>query len=102
MILRLYFFDNSGSVSAYKPDTDTWQVGGPGLNSLAFREFQDTTKSNYNSLDNTLVACSDNDHAAYLSFDYSNDAFIKFNDVTLTFSKLPKRIDNSQWNSNIF
>jgi len=98
----LYLFNNTGSVSAYKPDTNTWEVGGPGLNSLAFREFQDTTKSDYNNPNNTLVACSDNDHAAYLSFDYSNNSFVKFDDITLTFSKLPERIDNSQWNCNIF
>jgi PKD repeat protein len=98
----LYFFNNTGSVSAYKPDTGIWEVGGPGLNSLAFRGLQDTTVPDYSNPSNTLVACSDNNHSAYLSFDYSNNSFIKFNDITLTFSKLPERVDNSQWNSNIF
>jgi hypothetical protein len=98
----LYFFNNTGSVSAYKPDTGVWEVGGPGLNSLAFRGFQDTTVANYDNATNTLVACSDNDHAAYLSFDYSNNSFIKFDDITLTFKKLSERVDNSQWSCNIF
>jgi PKD repeat protein len=98
----VYFFNNSGSVSAYKPDTGTWEVGGPGLNSLTYREFQDTTNPDYDNPENTLIACSDNDHAAYLSFDYSNNSFSKFDDITLTFSKLPERINNSQWNCNIF
>jgi PKD repeat protein len=102
LVSGLYFFNNTGSVSAYNPNTAIWSVGGPGLNSLAFREFQDTTKSDYNNVNNTLVACSDNDHAVYLSFDYSNNSFVKFDDITLTFNKLPERVDNSQWNCNIF
>ena len=102
LVSGLYFFNNTGSVSAYNPNTSIWSVGGPGLNSLAFREFQDTTKSDYNNVNNTLVACSDNDHAVYLSFDYSNNSFVKFDDITLTFNKLPERVDNSQWNCNIF
>ena len=98
----LYFFNNTGSVSAYNPNNSVWQTGGPGINSLAFKGMQDTTKPDYNNPANTLVACSDNDHIAYVSFDYTDNSFIQFSDITLTFSRLPKRVNSSQWHSNIF
>lgn len=92
----VYVFNNSGEVSAYSPETNTWQTGGPGFGSSAFRELQDNDVSEFSSTSQTLRATSDNDHRAYLSYDYSTNAFIKFNDVDLTFSSVGSRPTNGE------
>ena len=98
----VYFFNNSGGVSAYNPNTGVWGTGGPGVNSASFRSLQDTSVSGFDSLNQTLLAASDNDKIAYLSFDYSNKAFIKFNETDTTFSSVTSRPSGSQWNMGIF
>lgn len=98
----LFFFNNTGAVSSFDTTTNVWKTGGPGLNSAEFTTLQDTTATNYDSEYNTLLASTDGDRRAYLSFDYSNNSFIKFNDLDLTFTKLPARPSGNQWNFGFF
>ena len=98
----VFFFNNSGSISAYNPLSNVWETGGPGINSSSFRLLQDTNISDFDDTANTLVACSDSDQIAYLSFDYSNNAFVKFNATDLTFIKLGSRPSGEQWLMDIF
>jgi hypothetical protein len=98
----IYFFNNSGSVSAYNSTTGVWGTGGPGVNSPTFKALQDSTVVGFDSENQTLLAASDNDHVAYLSFDYSQKSFFKFNDVDTTFSSVTSRPSGNQWNMAIF
>ena len=98
----VYFFNNSGSIAAYNPTSNVWETGGTGVNSASFRALQDNTVSGYDNTSNTLVATSDGDKLAYLSFDYSDKAYIKFNETTLTFSNVSNRPTGSQWIMSIF
>lgn len=93
----LYFFNNTGTVSAFNTTTLSWATGGPGYNSVAFTDLQDTSVTDYEDESNTLVATSDNNHNAYLSFDYSNKSYIKWNDMDLTFKLLSPRPTGTQW-----
>jgi len=98
----LYFFNNSGAVSAYNDASGVWETNNTSLNSSSFRVLQDASVIGYDNQANTLVATSDGDHKAYLSFDYSTNAFIKFSDVDTTFSALGSRPDGTQWQMGIF
>ena len=93
----LFFFNNSGSVSQYDTNLDVWRTGGPGINSVQFKQMQDTTVVDYDDETNTLLASTDGDRNAYLSFDYSSNAYTKFNELDLTFTKLNSRPDGNQW-----
>lgn len=98
----IYFFSNSGSVAAYNTITGVWGTGGTGVNSPAFRSLQDTTVQGFDNESQTLLCASDNDKIAYLSFDYSNNAFIKFNELDVTFSSVTSRPSGDQWNMIVF
>lgn len=98
----VYFFNNSGAISAYNSTSSVWETGGPGINSAAFRLLQDNTKVGFDNLSQTLLAASDGDKVVYLSFDYSEKAFIKFNETDLTFSSITARPVGDQWNITIF
>ena len=98
----IYFFNNSGAISKYVPSSGSWSTGGPGLNSASFRSLQDTSISGFDSASNTLLATSDNDRRAYLSYDYSPNAFIKFNESDSTFSSLVSRPSGTQWQMRVF
>jgi len=98
----LYFFNNSGAVSAYNDASGVWETNNVGTNSSSFQTLQDTTVMGFDKPTNTLLAASDGDHRAYLSFDYSTEAFTKFTDVDTTFSKLGSRPDGTQWLMGIF
>jgi hypothetical protein len=82
----IFIFNNSGSVISFSPTNQIWYKGGPGANSAAYRSFQDTSVNGFDELSNTLLVASDKDTRAYISFDYSRGAFVKFNGVTTTFS----------------
>ena len=98
----VYFFNNSGNVTAYSPITGIWAQGGPGVNSIAFRNLQDTSIINFDDIGQTLLATSDNNNVAYLSFDYSPNAFIKFNEIDTTFSSITNRPSGVQWQMSVF
>ena len=92
----VYVFNNSGEIAQYDPTTNVWATGGPGIGSAAFRSLQDTTVDDFANQSQTLRAASDGNRLAYLSFDYSPNAFIKFNEADLTFSALPARPNSNE------
>jgi PKD repeat protein len=93
----IYFFNNTGSISKFIDTDRSWKQTGPGLNSVAYRSLQDTSVNGYNDEANTLLLTSDRDYRAYLSFDYSEKAFIKFNEIETTFSTLGTRPTGDQF-----
>lgn len=98
----IFFLNNSGSVSKFTPTESLWRTGGPGANSLSYRGLQDTTVQGYDASTNTVLLASDSDHRAYMSFDYSTNAFIKFNDIDLTFSSLGSRPSGEQFAMGVY
>jgi PKD repeat protein len=96
----IYVFNNSGEVSVYNPTTNTWTSGGPSISSATFRTLQDSSvttysdgvqTTDYSSTANSLLASSDGDRRAYLSYDYSNNAFVQFNEADGSFTALTPR-----------
>jgi PKD repeat protein len=98
----VYFLNNSGSVSKFDPEASVWATGGPGVNSLLYRNLQDTSISGYDDQSNTLLVDSDGDKRAYMSFDYSSSAFAKFNEIDLTFTSLGSRPEGDQWLMGVY
>jgi PKD repeat protein len=98
----LYFFNNSGAISAYNDVTGIWETSGPGVNSATFRSFQDSNVGGFDDASNTLLAASDGDKKAYLSYDYSRNAFTQFNSGDLTFRALGQRPAGEQWIMGIY
>lgn len=101
----LFFFNNSGSISAYNDVTNTWETGGPSSSSSTFRSLQDESIAGFDSTDNTLLAASDGDRVVYLSYDYSSKSFVKFNLTDLTFaavSSRPQENNTEQWMIGIY
>lgn len=98
----VYFFNNSGEIAVYSPTSNTWAVGGPGVNSPTFRSLQDSSVSGFDNLSNTLLATSDKDRRAYLSYDYSPNVFLRFNEADLTFVALTSRPLGEQFVCGVF
>lgn len=98
----VYFFSNSGTVAAYNTNSSVWATGGPGANSTSFKLLQDTSQSGFDDSDQTLLAASDGDKVTYLSFDYSEKTFFKFNEIDTTFSSVTTRPIAEQWQMCIF
>ena len=63
---------------------------------------QDTSTSGFDDKSKTMLAASDGDRAAYLSYDYSNKAFIKFNATDLTFSTTKFRPSGAQFKMGVY
>lgn len=93
----IYVLNNTGSVSKFDDSASTWTTGGPGVNSLLYRNLQDTAVQGFDDPTNTLLLASDGDKRAYLSFDYSPNAFVKFSEIDLSFKLLAARPDGEQW-----
>jgi len=93
----LYLFNNTGAVSVYNDTTGTWFTSGPGLNSVDFRSLQDSTVEGFDDPANTLLLASDGDRRAYLSFDYSSNSLLKFDQIDKTYSTLGSRPTGEQW-----
>jgi PKD repeat protein len=98
----IFFFNNSGDISAYNEASGVWEKAGPTLGSVSFRTLQDSSVNAYDNIANTLLATSDKEHRAYLSYDYSSNAFIKFNNVDLTFSSAGSRPSGTQFIMGIY
>ena len=98
----IYFLNNSANISAYNNTSGVWETGGAGTNSVAFGSLQDKNIAGFGNLDQPLLAVSDDDRRAYMSFDYSPNAFIKFNEADLTFSSLGTRPSGDQWMMTIY
>jgi PKD repeat protein len=98
----IYLINNSGSVSKFDTTATTWTSGGPGVNSIIYRNLQDTSVVGFDNQSNTLLLVSDSDKRAYLSFDYSPNAFLKFSELDLTFSSLGSRPTGTQWIMGVY
>jgi hypothetical protein len=101
----LFFFNNSGSISAYNDITNTWETGGPSSSSSTFRSLQDDTVGGFDDVENALLAASDGDRVVYLSYNYSDRAFVKFNLTDLTFNAVsarPQEENTAQWMMGIY
>jgi len=99
----IFVFNNSGEVAAYNPTTNVWTTGGPGVGSASFRSLQDATVEGFAELSQPLLAASDGDRRVYLSYDYSTNAFIKFNEADLTFTTIGARpTSNEQFSMLVF
>lgn len=98
----VFFFNNSGEISAWNDTTLTWEVGRTGSAALTFRTVQDPSISSFDNKANTLLAASDGDRVAYLSYNYSNKAFVKFNGTDLTFTALKYRPVGSQFKMGVY
>lgn len=104
LTVGIFVFNNSGEVSAYNPTTNIWSTGGPGAGSTNnFRLLQDASIEGFGDLDQPFIATSDGDRNAYLSFDYSPRAFIKFNEADSTFKSVGSRpTSNEQFTMTVF
>ena len=98
----IFMFNNSGEISAWNDTSLTWEVGRANSSSLSFRSVQDTSKSDFDNKAHTLLATSDKDRMAYLSYDYSDKAFIKFNGTDLTFSTTRFRPSGTQFKMAVY
>jgi PKD repeat protein len=98
----IFMFNNSGEICAWNDTSLTWEVGRANSSSLSFRSVQDTEKSNFDDKSNTLLAASDGDRIAYLSYDYSEKAMIKFNGTDLTFSMAKTRPYGAQFKMGVY
>lgn len=98
----VFFFNNSGEVSAWNDTTLSWEVGRSSSTSISFRSLQDSDASGFADKSNTLLATSDLDKIAYLSFDYSENAFITFNSIDLTFQSAGKRPAGTQFKIGLY
>lgn len=98
----LYFFNNTGEATVYNPTTNVWALVGPGVNSIEFTRFQDTDVDDYDNERNPLVAVSDGSSKAYLFYEYSTRANIKFNETDLTFTSLPVRPSGEQFTAGLY
>ncbi|MCK9459703.1 MAG: PKD domain-containing protein [Proteobacteria bacterium] len=87
----LFFFNNSGNISAYNTSSNTWETGGASATSATFRSLQDTSVTEFGNFTNTLLATTDGDRQAYLSYDYSPYAFTKFSSLDLAFYNIGPR-----------
>jgi hypothetical protein len=98
----VFFFNNSGEISAWNDTSLTWEVGRASSTSLSFRSVQDTSEENFDDKSHTLKATSDGDRVAYLSYDYSRRAFVKFNGTDLTFTILKRRPEGRQFKIGVY
>jgi PKD repeat protein len=98
----VYLLNNSGAVSKFDTISTVWSTGGPGINSVFYRNIQDSSVIGYDNPANDLLISSDGDKRAYVSFDYSQKSFIRFSEINLTFSLLSSRPDGEQWIMGIF
>lgn len=98
----VFLFNNTGEISAWNDTSMTWEVGRSNSSTITFRSLQDTNAKDFNNKSNTLFAASDKDRIAYLSYDYSEKAFIKFNGTDLTFTSAGVRPSGKQFNMSIY
>lgn len=98
----VFLFNNTGEICAWNEASLTWEVGRANSSSISFRSLQDFSVSGFDDKSNTLLATSDGDRVAYLSYEYSTKAFIKFNGTDLTFSMVRVRPSGTQFKMGIY
>lgn len=96
----IFVFGNDNSVFVYKEESGTWEVAP--TNPTVFRVLQDDSVSGFDNPSNTMLAASDGDRKAFISFDHSTKAFMKFNESDFTFHAVGKRPAGEQWQMVIF
>jgi PKD repeat protein len=96
----IFFFSNDSAAYVYKPETATWEVS-PTSPSI-FRGLHDSRMKDYDNPGNRLLVASDGERRAYLSFDYSSGAFMRFNEADLTFNAIGTRPTGEQWEMSIY
>lgn len=97
----VYLFNNSGVALVYKEETNAWETTGGGNPGL-FRALQDVKKVGYDNEAQSLLVASDGDQKAYLSFDYSEKSFIRFNEADFSYSWVGPRPIGDQWLTGIY
>lgn len=102
LVNGVFVFNNSGEICAWNDTSLVWEVGQASSSSLNFRSVQDTSTSGFDDRSNTLLAASDKDRMAYLSYDYSEKAFVKFNGTDLTFSTTKYRPPGKQFKMGVY
>ena len=102
LVNGIFVFNNSGEICAWNDTSLVWEVGQASSSSLNFISVQDSSVSGFDSRSNTLLAASDKDRAAYLSYDYSEKAFVKFNGTDLTFSTTRYRPPGRQFKMGVY
>ena len=95
----MFFFNNTGSISAFNVVDNVWETGS---STSPFRAFQDSAVEGYSESDQSLLAASDGERIAYLSFDYSANAFVKYNSLDKTFYSMGSRPSGEQWVAGIY
>lgn len=98
----VFFFNNSGNISAYNTISGSWETGSPSLSALGFRSVQDISILGFDNQAHTLLAASDDDRTAYLSYDYSPNSFIKFNGQDITFTIVTARPIGEQFAMGVY
>lgn len=98
----IYLFNNTGSISLFNTVSSKWQSGGPGINSIAYRGLQDTTVDGFDDADQELFVSSDRDKRSYIMYNYSEKVFLKFNEVTFSFSTLGTRPSGTPWVMEVY
>lgn len=93
----VYFFNNSGTVYSYSEYRGTWEVAGP---IAEFRSVPDP--KNHKNDSESFLAASNGGRKAYLSFDYNNKMFVRFNELNMTFTTLNSRPEGDQWLLGIY
>ena len=98
----VFLFGNTGEIAAWNTTSSNWEVGRVNSASVSFRSLQDAEVSGFDSRSNTLLAASDGDRAAYLSYDYSTNVFIKYNGTDQTFTSAGARPSGTQFAMSIY
>lgn len=101
MARGIYFFNNSPNINIYNASSGVWETNYSAISASSFRNCQDRTVNNFDKEDNSLFAASDDNYKAYLSFDYSNSALMKYDSSESTFSCLKQRPIGKQWQIGI-
>jgi len=97
----IFFFNNSGEITAYNETSGVWETATT-TTRVSFRSLQDASVSGYDSRSNTLLAASNSSNTVYLSFDYSVNAFIKFTNTDNTFNSAGTRPSGTQFLMGIY
>lgn len=97
LLSGVYFFYNSGEINYYNPLTNIWTSGSPSNGVNSFFSITDKTVNNYSDPKNTLIVTSDDNRYAYLSYDYSRDSFIRYDETNSVFEKLTSRPNHPQF-----
>lgn len=94
----VYVFDSSGTVCSYNNYRGTWEVSSLNAEFKSLINFDFQGSKNLNE---SFLACS-NGRNAYLSFDYNEKMFVRFNELNMTFTTLNTRPSGNQFLMGIY